>query len=217
MLNKELEEIFYRSAEILIDIGSINFSIKKKFKLTSGKLSPIYCDCRRLISFPKERQTLIDFACKVITSKLPKKYLMNIAGGETAGIPFASFISSQLNLPMTYIRKEKKKFGKKSQIEGVIKKNDYVILVEDLITDGGSKIGFLKALEDVETFIKAIFVIFNYGIHQDFLNFNNRKIQLIYLTSWKYIIKVAKNKKILSSYELEVVINFLKKLNSSII
>ncbi len=217
MQNDELEKIFYRSAEILIEIGSINFNTKNKFKLTSGKLSPVYCDCRRIISFPKERKILTNFACDIITKKVPKKYLKNISGGETAGIPFSSFISSALELPMTYIRKEKKKFGKKSQIEGVLNKKDYVILVEDLITDGGSKLEFLKALENKGALVKAIFVIFNYGIHLNYFNYNGNKINLIYLTSWKYVLDVVKKKKILKDNELLVVFNFLKNLNDSIV
>ena len=118
---------------------------------------------------------------------------------------------------MTYIRKEKKKFGKKSQIEGVLNKKDYVILVEDLITDGGSKLEFLKALENKGALVKAIFVIFNYGIHLNYFNYNGNKINLIYLTSWKYVLDVVKKKKILKDNELLVVFNFLKNLNDSIV
>ena len=136
------------TAEILLDLKCINFSPKKQFKLTSGKKSPIYCDCRRLISFPKEMKTITNLAVKKIKSLNNLKKISNIAGGESAGIPFATLIASKLNLPMTYIRKEKKKFGKNSQIEGVIRPKENVILVEDLMTDGGSKLTFFQALEN---------------------------------------------------------------------
>ncbi len=102
------KEICNIAAEILLDIKCVNFSPKKLFKLTSGKVSPVYCDCRRIISFPKERKQLINFGIKQIKQKFDIKKIDSIAGGETAGIPFASFLAENLNLPMIYIRKEKK-------------------------------------------------------------------------------------------------------------
>ena len=89
--------------------------MKKKFKLTSGKYSPVYCDCRKIISFPKQREILMDFSIKLIKSQKYFKKIDVIAGGETAGIPFASIIATKLNLPLIYIRKEKKYFGKKKK------------------------------------------------------------------------------------------------------
>ena len=183
------------TAEILLDLKCINFSPKKQFKLTSGKKSPIYCDCRRLISFPKEMKTITNLAVKKIKSLNNLKKISNIAGGESAGIPFATLIASKLNLPMTYIRKEKKKFGKNSQIEGVIKPKENVILVEDLMTDGGSKLRFFQALENAKCDTKALFVIFNYGIIEKNFKFKKKKISLISLTNWNAVLKVARKKK----------------------
>ena len=96
------------TAEILLKLNCINFSPKKQFKLTSGKKSPVYCDCRRLISFPNEMEKLTKIAVKKIKKIKQFKKLNTIAGGESAGIPFAAFIASKLKLPMIYIRKEKK-------------------------------------------------------------------------------------------------------------
>ena len=109
-----LDNISDKAAEILIDIGSVNFSPNKPFKLTSGKYSPVYCDCRRIISFPKERKMLMDFAINIISKKGILKKITNISGGETAGIPFSSFIASELELPMTYIRKKKRIWEKRA-------------------------------------------------------------------------------------------------------
>ena len=162
------DKMNFKAAEILIKLNCINFSPKKQFKLTSGKESPVYCDCRKLISFPNERNKLINFGLKKIKQTKEFKFINNVAGGESAGIPFATMISNKLNLPMTYIRKEKKKFGKNSQIEGLIKKDDNVLLVEDLMTDGGSKVKFIDAIENAGAKIKIIFVIFNYGINEHF-------------------------------------------------
>ena len=209
---KIIEKISIQSAEILIDIGSVNFNVKKRFKLTSGKLSPVYCDCRRIISFPSERKKLINFLIKKLKSKDYFKSINNISGGETAGIPFASFVSSKLNLPMTYIRKQKKEFGRKEQIEGIIKEKDEVLLIEDLITDGGSKWDFLKAVKEKKANTRAIAVIFNYGLYENFITYKKKKIDLISLTNWKYILYVAKKKEILSKNDINYIQNFLISL-----
>ena len=103
-------KISFKSAEILLNLGCVNFSPKKQFKLTSGKFSPVYCDCRRLISFPKERKKLINYAVQKIKNSKNFKKINNIAGGESAGIPFATLIAQKLKYPMVYIRKEQKKF-----------------------------------------------------------------------------------------------------------
>ena len=200
------------AAEILLDLKCINFSPKKQFKLTSGKKSPIYCDCRRLISFPKEMKTITNLAVKKIKSLNNLKKISNIAGGESAGIPFATLIASKLKLPMTYIRKEKKKFGKNSQIEGVIKPKENVILIEDLMTDGGSKLRFFQALENAKCNTKALFVIFNYGIIEKDFKFKKKKITLISLTNWHTVLKVARKKNIINEKDILIINNFLKSI-----
>jgi len=200
------------TAEILLNLKCINFSPKKQFKLTSGKKSPIYCDCRRLISFPKEMKTITNLAVKKIKSLNNLKKVSNIAGGESAGIPFATLIASKLNLPMTYIRKEKKKFGKNSQIEGVIKPKENVILVEDLMTDGGSKLKFFQALENAKCDTKALFVIFNYGIIEKNFKFKKKKITLVSLTNWNAVLKVARKKKIINEKDIMIINDFLKSI-----
>ena len=200
------------TAEILLNLKCINFSPKKQFKLTSGKKSPIYCDCRRLISFPKEMKTITNLAVKKIKSLNNLKRISNIAGGESAGIPFATLIASKLNLPMTYIRKEKKKFGKNSQIEGVIKPKENVILVEDLMTDGGSKLKFFQALENAKCNTKALFVIFNYGIIEKNFKFKKKKISLISLTNWNAVLKVARGKKIIDEKDIMIINDFLRTI-----
>lgn len=202
-------QISYKSAEILLKLECINLSASKPFKLTSGKLSPVYCDCRKLISFPEERKLLIDFALKKIEYSKNFSKISKVAGGESAGIPYATMIAERLNLPLTYIRKEKKKFGKNSQIEGVLKKNDNVLLVEDLMTDGGSKLVFLKAIDSIGAQTKQIFVIFNYGIMDKSFNFKKFDIELISLTSWEYVLEVGLKMKKIKKNEIETIKNFL--------
>jgi len=205
-------KISKRAAEILIDLKCVSFRPKKQFKLTSGKTSPVYCDCRKLISFPQERNELIEMGLRRIQESKNFNKINNVSGGESAGIPFATMIAEKLNLPMTYIRKVKKKFGENKQIEGILKKNDNVILVEDLITDGGSKLRFLDAICESKANTNMIFVIFNYGINTNHFVFKKKKIELVSLTNWENILEVAYKKKLLKDDDHKIIKNFLKSI-----
>lgn len=205
-----IKDIRKKSAEILIKIGSVNFNVNKPFRLTSGKLSPIYCDCRKIISFPKERNILMNYAVKMLKKEIGLKKIDMLAGGETAGIPFASFLASKLELPMIYIRKKTKDFGRKKKIEGNLKSKSNVVLVEDLITDGGSKKHFLESIKNEDSNVLATLVIFNYGIFNKKLKINGLNSKLIFLTTWKDVLSVAKNKNLLDKSEISEIKNFLR-------
>ena len=206
------KKISNETAGILLKKKCIEFSFKKKFQLTSGRKSIVYCDCRKIISYTNERDKLINFALKKIKLDKTLNSLTNIAGGESAGIPYASLLAQKLKLPLSYIRKERKKFGKKSQIEGNIKYNDKVLLVEDLITDGSSKYNFIEAVEEVGGQIKAIFVIFNYGINKEFLEYNGKKIKIISLAKWEDVLNILKLKNIFPQKEISSIVNFLSSM-----
>ena len=211
MLNIE-KKISNETANILLLKKCIEFSFREKFKLTSGRKSIVYCDCRKIIAYTPEREKLINFALKKIKLDKTLNSLTNIAGGESAGIPYASLLAQKLKLPLSYIRKERKKFGKKSQIEGVIKPKDNVLIVEDLITDGKSKYNFIDAVEKVGGRIKAIFVIFNYGINTKFLEYNGKKIKIISLAKWEDVLHILKLKKIFPQKEIKLIVNFLNSM-----
>ncbi len=179
-------------ADILLKIGSVNINFKKQFTLTSGKKSPVYVDCRKLISYPKERDVIISEMAKQIRKKYKKSVL--VAGGETAGIPYSSFLCQKLKLPMIYIRKKPKGFGKGRLIEGDFKYKSTSILIEDMATDGGSKIHFIQSMRKSKLSVKDIFVIFFYDIYPSAKkNIKKMNINLNYLTSWNEILEVSPN------------------------
>ena len=179
-------------ADILLKIGSVNINFKNQFTLTSGKKSPVYVDCRKLISFPKERDLIISEMAKQIRKKYKKSVL--VAGGETAGIPYSSFLCQKLKLPMIYIRKKPKGFGKGKLIEGDFKSKSSSILIEDMATDGGSKIHFIKSMRKSKLSVKDIFVIFFYDIYPSAKkNIKKMNVNLNYLTSWNEILEVSPN------------------------
>ncbi len=195
-------------AEKLIEIESVQFSFNKHFILTSGLKSPVYVDCRKIISFVNERDYIIKESIKYFKENNLKFDL--VAGGETAGIPYAAIISEKLKIPMLYVRKKPKGFGKNQQIEGEFKDKQNAILIEDLATDGGSKVIFVEAMRKAGLTVRDVFVIFYY----DIFNFENSilsklNVKIHSLCTWKDIISVMEKKKSFSSNNIKNLKEFL--------
>jgi len=195
-------------AEKLIEIESVQFSFNKHFILTSGLKSPVYVDCRKIISFVNERDYIMKESIKYFKENKLKFDL--VAGGETAGIPYAAIISEKLKMPMLYVRKKPKGFGKNQQIEGEFRDKQNAILVEDLATDGGSKVIFVEAMRKAGLTVRDVFVIFYY----DIFNFENSilsklNVKIHSLCTWKDIISVMERKKSFSSNDVKNLKEFL--------
>ena len=151
-------------ARILLEIGAVHFRPADPFTLTSGRVSPVYVDCRKLISFPTQRAKVTELAAERVRADIGLNQIDVIAGGETAGIPFAAWLADRLKLPMVYVRKKPKGFGRGAQIEGDWRSGARMLLVEDLATDGGSKVAFIEAIRKAEAEISHTLVVFHYGI-----------------------------------------------------
>jgi orotate phosphoribosyltransferase len=181
------------TARMYLDTGAVRFMQDKPFIFTSGWASPVYNDSRWLISFPDVRSTLMDFATHGIARDIGRDQIDAVAGGETAGIPFAAWVADRLNLPMQYVRKKPKGFGRGAQIEGQLIPGQRVLLVEDLATDGKSKVNFIKAIRDADGKCDHCFVIFFYDIYPQAKKlFGDLGVTLHYLTTWKDLLNVAK-------------------------
>ena len=152
------------TAGMLLEVEAVRFMTDKPFIFTSGWASPVYTDCRRLISFPRVRATLIDFATATLMRDVGFEQFDAIAGGETAGIPFAAWMADRFGLPMLYVRKKPKGFGRNAQIEGNVVEGQRVLLVEDMTTDGRSKVNFCNALRQAGTRVEHCLVFFFYDI-----------------------------------------------------
>lgn len=152
------------TAKMLLEIKAVHFRADEPYKFTSGLASPVYIDCRKLISYPRIRSTLMDFAVTKLHRDVGFEQFDGIAGGETAGIPFAAWIAERLSLPMYYVRKKPKGFGRDAQIEGDSVDGKRILLVEDLTTDGGSKLTFAEALSRAGADIRHTLVVFYYDI-----------------------------------------------------
>jgi orotate phosphoribosyltransferase len=181
------------TARMFLDIKAVHFNAREPFTLASGLPSPTYIDCRKLISYPRVRSTVMDFMTCTVLRNAGFEAFDNIAGGETAGIPFAALIAERMGLPMTYVRKKPKGYGKDAQIEGQMNEGERVLLVEDLTTDGGSKLKFVDAIRKTGAECAHTAVIFYYGIFPETLStLSDHGITLHHLCTWRDVFQVAK-------------------------
>jgi len=181
------------TAKMMLEVNAVHFSEGKPFVFTSGWASPVYIDCRKLISYPRVRSTLIDFATATIVRDVGFEQFDTVAGGETAGIPYAAWIADRLSLPMQYVRKKPKGFGRGAQIEGHIEEGARTLLVEDLTTDGRSKINFCRALRDAGAIVDHVFVTFYYDIFPESKRIlSDINVRLHHLATWWDVLRVVK-------------------------
>ncbi|NDW00534.1 orotate phosphoribosyltransferase [Salipiger sp. PrR002] len=187
------EEMARLTARMLWEIGAVHFMGDQPFKLASGLPSPVYIDCRTPISHPRIRSTLMDFLTVTVMRNAGFEAFDNIAGGETAGIPFAALVAERMALPMTYVRKKPKGYGRNARIEGKMTEGQRVLLVEDLTTDGGSKLSFVDAIRDTGATCAHTAVIFYYGIFPETTKtLGDHGVELHYLCTWHDVLAEAK-------------------------
>ena len=205
------DEIARLTAGMLLEIDAITFNSREPFTHASGKKAPTYVDCRKLISYPRVRSTLMDFLSVTTMREAGFEAFDNIAGGETAGIPFAALVAERLALPMTYVRKKPKGYGKNARIEGVMTEGQRVLLIEDLTTDGGSKLSFIDAIRETGATCNATAVIFYYGIFAGVeKTLANHGVQLIHLCTWWDVLAEAKARGSYDSVTLDAVEAYLR-------
>ncbi|WP_136635020.1 orotate phosphoribosyltransferase [Pseudooceanicola onchidii] len=204
------EEIARLTASMLLDIEAVHFNSTDPFTLASGLPSPTYIDCRKLISFPRIRSTLMDFLACTVMRNAGLEAFDNIAGGETAGIPFAALVAERMALPMTYVRKKPKGYGRNARIEGAMTEGQRVLLVEDLTTDGGSKISFVDAIRDTGATCAHTAVIFYYGIFPETeKTLGDHGVSLHHLCTWWDVLAEARRRGTFDTATLDEVENFL--------
>jgi orotate phosphoribosyltransferase len=198
-------------ARMLLEIEAVHFRADQPYKFTSGLASPVYIDGRKLISYPRIRSALMDFAVSVIFRSAGFERFDVVAGGETAGIPFAAWIADKMALPMVYVRKQPKGFGRNAQIEGNLPEGSRVLLVEDLTTDGGSKLKFAEAVSKAGATVTDTFAVFYYDIFPDTpARLEAAGMKLHYLATWWDVLKVCKDEQRFDADTLGEVEKFLK-------
>jgi orotate phosphoribosyltransferase len=192
-MNREL-------AKALLEIKAIKLTnTDALFTWVSGIKSPIYCDNRLTISYPKVRDLIATEIAKKIDSEYPDIDI--IAATATAGIPHGAWIAQKLNKPMVYVRGEKKKHGRKNQIEGYYEEGKTVVLIEDLISTGKSSLEAVEALDEAGLKTEKVYGIFNYNFESMHKKFEEKNMKFETLIDYKEIIKVAIEENYISKEE----------------
>jgi len=193
-------------AENLLEINAVSLKPQQPFTWTSGLHSPIYCDNRLTLSYPMVRKEIANGLEKLIYEHFPNAEL--IAGTATAGIPHAAWVSELLELPMCYVRSKPKGHGKGNQIEGKAEPGQKAVIVEDLISTGGSVITAVQALREAGCEVLGVVSIFTYGLEKGKENFEQEGIKSISLTDFPALVETAIEKGYISSEDKESLLNW---------
>ncbi|NIM46768.1 MAG: orotate phosphoribosyltransferase [Candidatus Aenigmarchaeota archaeon] len=193
-------------AEILLNIKAVSLNAKKPYRWVSGILAPIYTDCRLIMSHPKERRIVIEEMEKLIEEEISRDMIDVIAGVATSGIPHAAWLAEKLDKPLIYARKEKKDHGKENLIEGKLKKGQKIILIEDLVSTGGSSVSSIHAIRLGGGILDHQISIFTYELEKSKINFKDLKVKAFPLTNFSTLVKVAVDKGYLKQGEKKLVL-----------
>ncbi len=189
-------------AEMLLKSGAITLRPQNPYKYASGILGPIYCDNRILLSKPDERNIIV----KSFVNKMKSENINPdvIAGVATASISWAALVADRLKKPMIYIRKEAKDHGRENLIEGVLQQGQNVLVIEDLISTGGSSLSAVSAARSAGGIVNECLAIFTYNMEAARKGFEDSKCRLVTLTNFNVLIKVAANKGFIKKEEIEL-------------
>ncbi|SDX15019.1 orotate phosphoribosyltransferase [Lutibacter oricola] len=205
ILNKNVAKT---TAELLLQIKAIKLQPNEPFTWASGWKSPIYCDNRTTLSFPKIRNYLRENLANIIEEEYGKPDV--IAGVATGAIAIGVLVAQHLNVPFVYVRPEPKKHGRKNQVEGLLEKNKNVVVVEDLISTGKSSLNAVKALKEEGANVKGMVAIFSYGFELADENFKEANVKLNTLSDYNHLLELALDNKYISEKELDTLKNWRK-------
>ena len=173
----------------LLEIGAVSLQLQEPFTWSSGLKSPIYCDNRLTLAYPNVRSKIADGLTALIREHFSD--VEAIAGTATAGIPHAAWASERLALPMCYVRNQAKGHGKGKQIEGKAEKGQKIVVVEDLISTGGSSLNAVRALKEAGCNVLGVVAIFTYGLEKGKQAFAENNVDVYTLTDYDTLIETA--------------------------
>ncbi|MBS4057863.1 MAG: orotate phosphoribosyltransferase [Bacteroidetes bacterium] len=188
-------------AGLLLQIKAIKLNVASPFTWASGIKSPIYCDNRITLSYPKIRNFIRQEFVSIILERYEKPDL--IAGVATGGIAQGALVAQELGLPFAYVRSEKKSHGMTNQIEGIVDSGQSVVVIEDLISTGGSSLNAVRALRESGANVKGMLAIFTYGLDISVKNFAAEKCELITLTDYSTLLRKAIEENYVSEKDMQ--------------
>ncbi|WP_105995192.1 orotate phosphoribosyltransferase [Staphylococcus agnetis] len=197
-------------AQALLDIEAVSLSPNDMFTWSSGIQSPIYCDNRVTLGYPNVREAIRDGLIELIQNHFEKVDI--ISGTATAGIPHAAFISDKMNLPMSYVRSKSKSHGKQNQIEGALSEGKKIVVIEDLISTGGSSITAVEALREAGADVLGVVAIFTYGLRKADEQFKQAQVPFYTLSHFDELVDVAVERGKISKQDVEGLIQWRNTL-----
>ncbi|MCE5025042.1 orotate phosphoribosyltransferase [Staphylococcus simulans] len=197
-------------AQSLLDIGAVALSPNDLFTWSSGIKSPIYCDNRVTLGYPEVRNAIRDGLIELIQTHFKDAEI--VSGTATAGIPHAAFISEKLDMPMSYVRSKSKSHGKQNQIEGAPSKGKKIVVVEDLISTGGSSLVAAEALREAGAEVLGVVAIFTYGLAKADQMFKDADIPFYTLSDYNELIDAAKEQGKISESDIQSLVEWRDNL-----
>lgn len=197
-------------AQSLLDIEAVSLSPNDMFTWSSGIKSPIYCDNRVTLGFPAVREAIRDGLTELIEQHFPEVEI--VSGTATAGIPHAAYVSDKMNLPMNYVRSKSKSHGKQNQIEGANSKGKKVVVIEDLISTGGSSITAVEALREAGADVLGVVAIFTYGLQKADDMFGKANVPFYTISNYDELIEVAEAQGKITADDIETLVAWRNEL-----
>ena len=194
-------EFARRLAKYLLDIGAVLLRPNNPFTWSSGWNSPIYCDNRLTLRYPAIRKEIASAFNRIIRRHFSE--IDVVTGTATAGIPHAAWVAQNMDLPLAYVRAKSKSYGLAKQIEGVVKKREQTVVIEDLISTGKSALSVIDALNFIGASVPGVLAIFSYGFDQANERFSRRDLPVYTLTDYSILIDVALEENKIADADLE--------------
>jgi orotate phosphoribosyltransferase len=190
-------------AEQLLEIKTIKVNLHQPFQWASGWKSPIYCDNRKVLAYPKVRNFIVDELSILIKTNFLEVEL--IAGVATAGIAWGALVANKMNLPFCYVRPQPKSHGLNNQVEGDYTEHQKVVVIEDLISTGKSSIKVVEVLQQLNVEVLGLTSIFNYGFDEAKQAFQSINVPFFSITNFEALLQKAIEKKIIQEQDLEII------------
>lgn len=197
-------------AKALLDIEAVSLSPNEMYTWSSGIQSPIYCDNRVTLGYPEVRTAIRDGLIELIQQHFAEVEI--VSGTATAGIPHAAYISDKMNLPMNYVRSKSKSHGKQNQIEGARSEGKKVVVIEDLISTGGSSITAVEALQEAGAEVLGVVAIFTYGLNKADETFKAVGVPFYTLSNYDELIEVAREEGKISEDDIQILVEWRNQL-----
>lgn len=188
-MNKRAEEV--KVAKLLLSIGAMTFRFDPPYVFTTGLKSPVYLDNRLVMSYPKVRKQIVDAYINVIKENIGLDQVDVISATATAAIPQGAWVAERLKLPMVFVRPTTKSYGKETKVEGVFKKNDKVLIIEDHISTAASVAGNAQAIRELGGIVKYCIATTTYESQKSKDTLKESKIKLLPLTTGKLMAEIA--------------------------